>query len=470
MNDIVQPGTLKTDETATSARSSQPRAIPRVSHHPLVGVLPEMRRDPLKFAVETAAKEGGIAELDLGLERILLVTEPDYIKHVIQDNAAQYHKSKFVRMLRPMVGNGIMLAEDDRWLFQRRATAKGFQGLKMKAMVDGMTAAGDDLIARWSQAQVEGQAIDIAPEMMRVTFDVILRGLYNYTLKDEYQEVYGALSLMLRETEKRIWSYVPLPDWLPTPSNRRFDAGQKVLHAFIDRIIAERRATADAEPDFLSLLIAAYGDEEGRSLPAHLIRDEALAFALAGHDTTANALAWTFVLLSKHPEIWARLKGEVDQVLEGRRPGFDDINNLVYTKMVIEEAMRLYPPVWTFSRTALKADRLGDFAVKPGDHLMMPPWAVHRRPDLWPNPEGFDPERFRPEVARNRDRYHYIPFGAGPRVCLGARFSVMEAIVLLAMVTQRFRLALEPGQTIIEPEPMITLRPKGRVAMTLQSV
>ncbi|MGB0682579.1 MAG: cytochrome P450 [Magnetovibrionaceae bacterium] len=467
MNEILKTPTE--DQPKASPTGTAPGPLPRIPGHGFLGNLPDMRRDPLTFSVRAATEGGPVAEIDLGMERILLVSDPEAIKHVLLDNYTNYHKTKFIRMLRPMVGNGIMLAEDDQWLFQRRATAKGFQGPKMARMVDGMVSATHDMLNRWEDVNARGATVDIAPEMMRVTFDVILRGLYNYVLKDEYVEIYAALSHMLRETEKRIWSFLPVPRWMPTPGNRRFDAGQKVLQAFIDRIIDERRANPDVEPDFLTILMEAYGKDAGRALPPHLVRDEALAFALAGHDTTANALAWTFVLLSRHPEIQNKVAEEVDRVLEGRAPTFEDINNLTYVRQVIDEAMRLYPPVWTFSRTALTPDTVGGYDIKHGENLMISPWALHRRPDLFPNPEGFDPDRFSAERAEGRHRFAFIPFGAGPRVCMGARFSVMEAIVLLAMVTQKYRLELLPGQSVIEPEPMITLRPKGRVLMTLKS-
>jgi len=275
--------------------------------------------------------------------------------------------------------------------------------------------------------------------------------------------------VVLRDGEKRIWSPFNLPRWVPTARNREVRAAVRVLDDFVFGLIekrcAERAAASvereESEKDLLDLLL---DNRNGRS--DRQICDQFQSMILAGHETTANGLCWSFYLLSKHPESLRRLRGEAREVLGGRAAGFQDLAGLKYTRMVFDEALRLYPPLWTFSRVAVAGDEFCGLRLKAGTNVMLNMFAVHRRPELWENPEGFDPARFDPE-KRNSQRFAYFPFSDGPRSCLGERFAILESMIAIAGIVDRFDLQLVPGQNV-EPEPMITLRPRGPLLMRLQ--
>jgi cytochrome P450 len=285
-------------------------------------------------------------------------------------------------------------------------------------------------------------------------------------LTTEFTQVYDSLTAILRDTEERFWSYVSLPRWLPTPHNQRFRHALQTLDDFVYGIIDERRRHPRDEPDLLSLLIEAADRQPTSRAGDKLLRDQVLSIILAGHDTTANALSWSWITLSRHPDVARRIKQEVDQVLGRRMLTVGDVPALRYTKMAFDEVLRLFPPLWTYSRTAQADDRLGPYRIPKGTNVMLCAYAVHRNPALWPNPEGFDPERFDPDREPQHDRFAYIPFGGGPRRCLGARFAVLEGTIALAMISQVFRLELLPGQRVAA-EPMITLRPDESVRLQL---
>ncbi len=442
---------------------------PRVKGVPLAGVLPALRQDPLNFFVRAARDHGDVVALQLGLQPALMINRPDDIRYVLQDNQYNYEKSRYVHVLKPILGAGMFLAEGAEWKRQRQSSARGFQGCHLKKMVGEMGDVANDLVDRWAVQEQRGQAIDIGPEMMRVTLDVVLRCLFSVDDDAIYDQVYKALSVILRNTERRIWSVVSPPTWVPTPENRRFQAALKSLDDFVASVIAKRRAASEPGEDLLQILIDSYDAlPAGKRVPS-LLRDQVLSLILAGHDTAANALAWTWYLLSKNPSAAVRLRAEVDATLRGRTPEFADIENLRFTKMVFQESMRLYPPLWTFSRDAVEDDRIGKTPVRKGTTVILCAYAVHRRPELWPNPEGFDPDRFDPEKGPGHSRFAYFPFGGGPRTCLGARFAMLEAMIVIAKVMQRFHLDIVPGQNI-SPEPMITLRPRGKLLMRLSRV
>jgi cytochrome P450 len=256
---------------------------------------------------------------------------------------------------------------------------------------------------------------------------------------------------------------IRVPPYIPTPGNVRFKRAKKTLDDVVYGLISERRAAAAKSRDFggdlLGMLMAATEEGSSAGMDDRQLRDEIITMILAGHETTANLLSWTFHLLSKHPEVERRVREEARRVLGDRDPVLEDVRSLEYTKMVIEEALRLYPPAWVFERQAIAPDTLGGYPIEPGAIVALCPYVLHRHPDHWENPEGFDPERFRPERAEKRPRYAYLPFGGGPRTCVGNHFAMMEAQILLAMIVREQRLELEPSHRVVL-DPVITLRPK----------
>jgi cytochrome P450 len=275
------------------------------------------------------------------------------------------------------------------------------------------------------------------------------------------------LTVALHEAVRRTFAPITLPLAIPTPRNRAYRGAQQELDRVVYGIIEKRRKDGGEADDVLAMLMAARDEETGEAMDDRQLRDEVMTMFLAGHETTANALAWTWSLLSKNPAERRKLEAEVDAVLGDRPPTFDDLASLKYTRMVVDESMRLYPPAWIVGRTAMQDDTIRGYRVPKGSFVAAATYLTHRHPGFWSNPEGFDPERFTPEASASRHRYAYIPFGAGPRICIGNAFAIMEAQLVTAMIAQRFRVDLASGAKL-EPEPLITLRPRGGVPVTLR--
>ena len=445
-------------------KTAEPDGPPK---RPLLGHLPAIKRDALGFFVNAAATYGDVIPIQMGPERVLMVNNPWLVRHVLQDNLANYPKSKFYEKIRPILGDGIFLSNGDEWLRQRRDLNPGFQGAEIKAMTQQMIEATGDMLARWDEAAARDGEIDISREMMMLTLDIVFRTLLNVDLGEGRETVYRSLEGVLREAERRVWALTPLGEHLPSKRNRDFRAGLDELDAVVYEIIRRRRADPNPPHDLLSMLLEVYADYGENSRSNKMLRDQIMSIVIAGHETTANVLTWMWYLLSRSPAVEAQMREETDRVLSGRVPAFEDIRALPYTTMVFKEAMRLYPPVWTFSRTAMAEDRLGSVTVPKGGTVMLCAYALHRNPRFWENPEGFDPTRFTPDRERERDPFAYFPFSLGPRSCLGKHFGQIEGVLIAAMVTQRYRLDLVPGQDI-RAEPMITLRPHGAIRMQLR--
>ena len=427
----------------------------------------EARRRPLELFVELCRDGGDVVRFQVGRRTVLMVNAAEHVKHILQDNCANYHKSQFYEPLRPILGDGIFTAEGDAWLRQRRTGVQAMQGMQLRKMGREMTDAIGDMLTRWSHLSRSGAAFDIAPEMMRLTLDILLRSLFSIRLEDQHDSIREALTVALQHAERRIWSVLPPPSWLPTPGNMAQRRAIAVLDAFVDHIIEDRRACPGRGGDFLATLLRSDFGIADESRQRKLLRDEILSMILAGHETTANALCWTWHLLSRHPQVERELREEVADVLEGRVPTIEDVAKLPRLRMAFQESMRLYPPVWTISRVACADDVLGTVPVPRGTTVMLCTYAVHHREDYWPNPEGFDPTRFTSGAEAARPRFAYFPFSAGPRNCLGRHFAMIEAALAIAMVMQRFRLDLVPGHPVV-PEPMITLRPRHGLRMRIR--
>lgn len=464
---------LADDAVSAGSRGDGPAPV-TLRGRPLVGLLPELRADPLRFFTRIARDHGDAVELRFGLDRVLMLNGPAMIRHVLQDNRLNYEKSKFYDVMRAILGDGIFLAEGDDWLSQRRTAARSFQGCQLQRMTAAMQDAVGDLQARWGPLAARGEAVDLIPEMMRLTLDILMRTLFSLRLGSQHADIFHALTVVLRDAEQRIWSPLNLPRWAPTARNRAVREALADLDRFVFGLIAQRRAERAAAgeapreggDDLLDLLLDGAGGRSDREICSQI-----QSMILAGHETTANALTWCFYLLSLHPESLRRLRGELRERLGGRPCGFQDLGGLKYTRMVFDETLRLYPPLWTFSRVAVADDDLCGLRVEAGTNVMLNMFAVHRRPELWENPEGFDPARFDPDRRdagqKGSRRFAYFPFSDGPRSCLGERFAILESMIALAGIVDRFDLQLVPGQNV-EPEPMITLRPRGPLLMRLR--
>jgi cytochrome P450 len=428
-------------------------------------VLPHLRSDPIRTFLAAANRYGDIVHMRVGPYHGFLVCDPAGIRHVLQDNARNYHKSPLYDRLRDNLGNGLLTSEDAFWLRQRRLAQPAFHHQRLAAMADVMVACTEPLLERWESVAARGETVDVVEEMMAVTQAIIVRTMFSTDLGAAADVVNRTWPIINRRIGETFWS-TRLETMLPIRANRRFWSAVRELDAVVYRIVADRRQTQRDEADLLSMLLSARDEETGVGMTDRQLRDEVVTMLLAGHETTSLALSWTYYLLSQHPQVEAAMVEEVDRVIGGRRLAFTDVERLTYTRRVIEEALRLYPPAWGFSRRALGADEIAGYRVPRGSLVFLIPFVVHRRPTLWPDPERFDPDRFAPDQVSGRSKYAYFPFGGGPRGCIGNQFAMTEALLIVAAIAQRYRVVLAPGQAI-RPEPLITLRPSSGLRATI---
>ncbi|MBE3558192.1 MAG: cytochrome P450 [Ktedonobacteraceae bacterium] len=425
-----------------------------------------MQRDPLHFLLEAARQYGDVVHLSLIFGTFYLINHPDGVKHVLQENNRNYDKNVFdYNILRQLLGRGLLTDDGESWLRQRRLMQPAFHRQRIAAFGTLMSDATVDMLERWSARAKADEPLDIAQEMVRLTLKIVGQALFDLDLSAETDTVGQAFLTVNRHLSEYLYQpFVPLG--VPTPRNRRFWAASRELNQVVDEIIQQRRLRNEDTGDLLSMLLLARDEETGQGMDDRQLRDEVLTLLLAGHETTSNALSWTWYLLSQHPGVEQRLREELDRVLAGRLPTVNDLPELPYSRMVIEEAMRLYPPAWAFSRNVLKGDEIGGYRIPRGSIVLLCPYTTHRHPAFWHEPERFDPERFAAGQVANRPRYAYFPFGGGPRQCIGNNFALIEAQIILTTVLQRYSLHLAP-HAVVQPEPLITLRPRYGLPMTL---
>jgi cytochrome P450 len=445
----------------STAQAPGPRGLPFLG-----SVLPAWR-DPLSLFLDARATYGDVVRFKFGPFDYYLVVDPDAVRHVLVDEAKTYTKSRNYLGLKIVLGEGLLTSEGDHWRRQRKLTQPAFRRERLTGFADQMSLATRDMLARWDREDGarNGQEICIHAEMMRLTFRMVGLTLFSSDVDGDARDVGAAMNVAMHWANDYAEAFFRIPPYIPTPANVRFKRAMKILDGVVYRLIAERRrSTRGYGDDLLGMLMESTEEGTSRGMTDEQLRDEVITMVLAGHETTANLLAWTFLLLSKHPDVERRLREEVRRVLSDRAPGVEDVRALTYTRMVLEEALRLYPPAWMFERQNVRPDVLGDYRIAPGSIVGICPYVLHRHPEHWENPEGFDPERFRPERAEGRARYAYLPFGGGARTCIGNHFAMMEAQIVLAMVVRERRLELVPEHPVVV-DPMITLRPKHGIRM-----
>jgi cytochrome P450 len=448
-----------------SVRSHSAAYPPGPRGYPILGVLPQLRSDPIGTFLDASDRYGDIVHLKAGPYHGFLLSDPADIKHVLQDNARNYHKSPLYARLKDSLGNGLLTSEDAVWLRQRRLAQPAFHRLRLITMADAMVSCTEQMLERWEHKASSGETIDLVAEMMALTQAIIVRTMFSTDLGATADIVNRTWPIINRRIGETFWA-TKLETTLPLPANVRFRHALRELETVVYRIIADRRQTRRDEADLLSMFLSARDDETGAGMTDRQLRDEVMTMLLAGHETTSLALSWTYYLLSRHPEIERSITDEVDRVIGDGRPEFAHVDQLTCTRRVLEESLRLYPPAWGFSRLALGDDEIRGYRVTKGSIVFVIPYVVHRRPNLWPDPDRFDPERFAPEHESARPRFAYIPFGGGPRGCIGNQFALLEAQLIVAAIAQRYRIELAPGQNI-QPEPLITLRPTPGIRATL---
>jgi cytochrome P450 len=394
-----------------------------------------------------------------------LIIKPEYIEHVLLTNRVNYRKSQFLRhLLGPLLGDGLLISEGEFWRRQRRIAAPAFHSRRIADFIATMGSCSEAALARWPTMT---QPFDIAAEMMALTLNIISRTMFSRDVSGDVQSVRRLMDSVVT-LRLGLLDLLGFPEWLPRRQPKAYRRAIVEFEALVSRFLAERRADGIDRGDLMSMLLTAHDPETDEGMSDKQLRDEILTIFLAGHETTANALSWCWYLLTQHPEAEVRLHDELNRVLGGRMPTFADLAELKWTRMVIEEAMRLYPPVHTIARTAIGEDQIGGVRVPPGALVTISPYVTHRNPNLWPEPERFNPERFSPSCVAQRHRFTYLPFGGGPRICIGSSFALAEAQVIVAAIAQRYRVRLAPGQTV-KPIGLLTLRPKGGIWVTLES-
>ncbi len=455
--------------TASAEATTHPtgRPIPGPRGLPVLGSIRDIQRDNIQTFMDAWREYGDIVHFR-GPLTIDLLVHPDYVQRVLRDNYANYPRPTFVAdKLKSIVGEGLVAAEGARWQHARRSSQPAFHPELITDTARIFTESTDEMLAGWDDKVARGEPFDAKSEMMHLTLTNLGKALFKANWSAQVSRVEPIVALALSHTHKRLTSPVD-PQRFPLKSTKAFNAGLAELDRIIFRVIDERRRDANGGTDLISILLQVE-DEDGRGLTDEQVRDEVIGFFIAGHETVSSALSWTWYLLSQNPESWRRLRAEVDEVLGGRTPTADDVPKLEYTTRVLLESMRLYPPIFVLMRCAKEDDEVGGYHIPAGSNIVLCAYVTHRHPDFWENPEGFDPDRFTPERSAGLHRMAYFPFSGGPRKCIGNSFAMMQIPIVLAMVTQRFRLNLLPGERVV-PEPAISLRPRDPLMMTLETV
>jgi cytochrome P450 len=422
-------------------------------------------REPLAFFTNLARTYGDVVAYRLGGERLIFVNDPQHIKDILVTHNRNFTKGRALQRTKRLLGEGLLTSEGATHLRQRRLMQPAFHRERIAAYAGTMIAYADRMRGAWR----EGETLDVAQEMNRLTLSIVGKTLFDADVESQAAEVGVALTGVMETFWITMLPFSDLLEHLPVPKLRRARAARAQLDAIIYGMIAERRRSRRDHGDLLSMLLSAQ-DEEAEGAAGRMsdmqVRDEAMTIFLAGHETTANALTWTWYLLSTAPEVEAKLHAEVDRVLQGRLPRVADLASLPFVERVVTESMRLYPPAWLIGRRAIADYELGEYVVPARTILVMSPFVTQRDARFYPNPERFDPDRWTSEFRATLPKFAYFPFGGGPRQCIGESFAWMELILLVATIAQQWRLQLVPGHPVV-PEPVVTLRTKHGMRMTM---
>jgi len=443
------------------------KTIPGPRGLPILGVMPEMVSDMLGLFTKTSREFGGIAQFKLLNSTYFLITNPNYVKYILQDNYKNYIRGRSVETGRVLLGNGLPLIDGDFWLRERRLLQPAFHRERLAALTTTASGVIESFIQKWEQNAQNGEPLDLDEEMMRLTLSVIIKSMFSADIDDKIQSLshaFNVASKFMLWRSQQMWA-PPLS--VPIPRNVEYNRAFNVLNDTIYPLIENARK--DPKDDLLGMLLAMRDDETGEGMTDQQARDEVVTIFFAGHETTAASMAWAFYLLSEHPEVEERVRNELKSVLNGRIPTSADLPKLAYTQQVIQEVLRLYPAAYLFAREAVTDDVIDGYPIPPKTLIFITPFITHRDPTYWPDPERFDPDRFAPEQVSNRPRHIYYPFGEGPHVCIGNNFALMEMQLILAIALQRYRLTLVPNHPIAF-KPEATLRPKYGMKMTVKKV
>ena len=430
--------------------------------------LGQIRADTPGFLLECTRRFGDLVAFSVGSVQVYLVNHPDAVRHILQDNHRNYSKDTIqYNTLASITGRGLLTSDGETWLRNRRMEQPAFSRARLAALDEVIAPAAQAMLERWAQLRDQAE-IDIDSEMMQVTLEVVGKALFSIDLRTDAPRLTRAVLTALDHVIYRAQNPFAPPDWAPLPRNLRFRRALAELDAAVYDILSARQAERVEGDDLLGMLLRARS-EDGQPLKKVEIRDEIITLLIAGHETVASALTWTWYLLAQHPDAWERMRAEVMRLPQERLPAYRDLDQLTWCDQVFSEALRLYPPAWLITRKSLGEDVLLGERIPAGATMVISPYVIHRHPDFWAAPEEFQPQRFQAVVEKTWPRYAYIPFGGGPRLCIGNHFAQIEGVLLLAAVTQRYRLELAAGQKV-KVDPLVTLRPHDGLHMRLHKL
>jgi cytochrome P450 len=418
--------------------------------------------DPLKYFAGLMREYGDLVSLRVLNFRILLLNHPDHIEDVLVNHPRKFIRGRVLLANKRVFGRGLLTSDGDFWLRQRRLTQPAFHRARIAGYASTMVEYTERLLHEWQ----DGEERDIHAEMMRLTLQIVGKTLFDADVDRDAQDIGKSMELLL-ELSANFRRTIFIPHWVPTPTNFRLERAIRQIEKVLYRMIAEKRASGRDSGDLLSMLLAAQ-DEDGSRMTDQQLRDEAITLFLAGHETTANTLSWTWWLLAQNPEVEAKLHAELRMVLAGRAPSLDDLPKLVYTNHIITESMRLYPPAWGTARTAIEDHEIAGYAIPKGSGISFAQWSVHRDARWYGAPDEFRPERWEGDLLKRNPKFAYFPFGGGPRQCIGNTFALMETALTLATIAQQYRFRLVEGHPVV-PLASITLRPRYGIRVVMES-
>ena len=457
------------NQSEAAARAAGKKFPPLAPHaHPVLGHLPALRKNRTGLLLDAMNQGSDAFRFQVPWMHATVLVHPDHVKTILQQRHENYGKqTRGFDQLRIFLGNGLLTSEGSFWLRQRRIAQPAFHKQRLAGFGTRMVRAAEDMTDAWARRVHAGEPeISVAHEMMAVTLRIVSETLLGRDVSAKADDVGEAITSLLENVQARMAMPIDVPLHWPTPRNRAYHRAAGVIDRVVQDMITARRKDVGAHDDLLGMLIETRDEDTGEGMDDKQLRDEVMTIFMAGHETTANSLAWTFHLLSTHPTVRERLDAELASVLGGRSPTIEDLPKFVFTKQVVQESLRLYPPAWVVGRNVIEDDEVGGWFLPKGTLAFVSPLLTGRHPDFWENPEGFDPDRFSPERSQGRHPFAWFPFGGGPRLCIGHGFAMMEAQLLLATFAQRFHLDHVPGHEVV-PEPLVTLRPKGGLPMRL---
>ena len=440
------------------ARPPGPRGIP------FLGSLPGLLRNPLKL-YEDLARYGDVVEYRVGRMRSFMINRPEYIGEVFQRDNVTFTRSVFHERIKSLFGDGLITSDGDAWRQQRGLMQPAFQKNRMSGYVPLIREATSDLLNDWSKAARTGERVNATADLARLTQTLAVKIMFGTDLGERsLGAIRGALATINSELYKQVlfgwWQYLPLP------GNFRYRRATRTLEHIMRTVVQDKAARKGEGQDLLTMLMQAHEENTSAILSDRSIRDQLITLFIAGHDTTVSVLSWTLFLIGQHPEVVERIEHEVDTVLGDGEPVYEHLSSLTYTKQVIEEAMRLYPPAYGLTRKALTNTTLGGYFIPAGSLLFISPYVMHRHPGYWDEPLRFDPDRFTKERCDKRLRYTYFPFAGGPRTCIGVHLAMIEMVLVLAMTTRAYSVRLAPECPVV-PRPLLVLRTKEGVVVRL---